>query len=84
MSETNKNVIYGNIQMVGYRCMNRDAEEFSLSKEADDKFVIEHATSIENERYGSRMEMTREDLEEFVRNIQEQLLSDQWTAQAQE
>ncbi|MGL4674207.1 hypothetical protein [Wohlfahrtiimonas populi] len=81
MSELNKNVVYNNIQMVGFRCMDKNAEEFSLIKEDEDKFVIEHATSIENERYGSRMEMTRADLEEFVKNIQEQLLDNQWKAE---
>lgn len=81
MSELNKNVVYKNIQMVGFRCMDQNAEEFSLMKEGEDLFVIEHATSIENERYGSRMEMTRTDLEEFVKNIQEQLLGDQWKSE---
>ena len=79
MSELNKNVVYKNIQMVGYRCMDKDNEEFSVMKESNDKFIIEHATSIENERYGSRMEMSRADLEEFVKNIQQQLLNDEWT-----
>lgn len=81
MSKVNKNVVYKNIQTVGYRCLDKDGEEFSVTKEGDDKFVIEHATSIENERYGSRMEMTKAELEEFVKNLQEQLLNDQWKSE---
>ncbi|ELV09069.1 hypothetical protein PE074_05895 [Wohlfahrtiimonas chitiniclastica] len=78
MTELNKNLIYKNVQMVSYKCMDKEGEEFSLVKEGDDQFVIAHITTIENERYGSHMEMTRADLEEFVKNIQEQLLGDHW------
>lgn len=74
-----RNYIDKDIRQVGYRMVDVDNyQDFYITKLNDDCFYIEYAEKYHEDGIHANLRMTRQQLEELMHNIQEQLLNNKW------